>query len=231
GGADLGHRGRNRAARSAGRAARLIERARLPPPGPRRLLLFHLAHLVAGPPEPGAIPDPGDAWEDVLLFLPDVLLQRGADLQDCREPPLILRIEPLRLLKQPLHLVDLFRVPLCHPSRELGIGRATLTRDGSVKTDLLDLLVLLELRLELLPDRAAPGRRSVEELPEGGLRLLVLVLEKLDRVHGCTSLITGGKQLLCKEARPRRRPREGGIGQIVPRLTTREVGLTRKPWA
>src|SRR5262249_591498 len=181
---------------------------------PPRLLRVELGHLPARLLEPRRIPLLADTREDVPLLLLDVLLERGVDLLDRGEPPLVLRIEARGLLHEAFDLGDPFLVAIGDPLRERGVGRAFLL-EGPVEARLLDLLMRLELRVELLPQGASLGRRSLEQLGERRLGLLVLLLEELDRVHGQSSLPSRRKQGVCKaigEAESRARSANAGDG-------------------
>jgi hypothetical protein len=92
------------------------------------------------------------------------------------------RIELVDLLDQLLGLHDLLVVVLT-PLREDLVSRADLARHRAIERPLFHLLVNLQLRLQLGPERLPVLRPRRLDLAEHPLGHLMLVLEKLDRVH------------------------------------------------
>src|SRR5215475_6221857 len=104
------------------------------------------------------------------------------NLLHLRQPLLVLGAKPLDLLHQPLDLLHL-RPMLVPPAGQAGVRGRGIPRQRLVEAGVLDLLVRPQLGSELLPELSALLRRGVQHLREGRLGRLVLVLEKLNRIH------------------------------------------------
>src|SRR5690349_20435457 len=137
------------------------------------LLPLHLRHLGARLLEARIVPGAAEPGKDLLLLLPDVLLEALADRLDLGEPPRRLRVEAVDLLEQRLDPLHLFPV-LAAPRGERGVALRLSLGERPVDAGVLDLLVGPQLRRQLAPEIAPGLGRRLQNLPERPLGLPVL---------------------------------------------------------
>src|SRR5438445_5046294 len=150
------------------------------------LLRLHLSHLGARALETVLVPDLADLREDGAFLFLDVVLEGGVHFLHLAEPYRLVGPEAADGLEEAAHLLHL-SLMLLPPLRELLVLRRGIARERLVEAGVLDLLVELELRRELLPEPASLLRGSLENLVERCLGLLVLLFQELDRIHGIAS--------------------------------------------